>query len=106
MKSAALELSAHKIIVNAVIPGPIDTPLTRHRKRYAQAAGDLRSAKTTDELEAVTREKMSGQSPLGVAFIDPDDIAPTVVFLASDAARMISGAAIDVTAGVSASNAV
>jgi NAD(P)-dependent dehydrogenase (short-subunit alcohol dehydrogenase family) len=105
MKSAALELGAYKITVNAVIPGLIDTPLTRHRERYAAAAGDLDSKKSTEELEEATRTKMSGQSPLGVAFIDPEDIAPAVVFLASDAARMISGAAIDVTAGVSANNA-
>ena len=105
MKSAALELGSHKITVNAIVPGLIDTPLTRHRERYAQAAGDLHSDKSTETLEATTREKMSGQSPLGVAFIDPDDIAPAVVFLASDAARMVSGAAIDVTAGVSANNA-
>ena len=41
MKSAALELGVHKITVNAVIPGLIDTPLTRHRQRYAQAVDDL-----------------------------------------------------------------
>lgn len=37
MKSAALELAKHGITVNAVIPGLIDTPLTRHEERYAQA---------------------------------------------------------------------
>src|SRR5580698_4969649 len=36
MKLAALELGVHKITMNAVIPGLIDTPLTRHRQRYAQ----------------------------------------------------------------------
>ena len=40
-----------------------------------------------------------------MAFIDPADVAPVVVFLASDAARMVSGAAYDVTAGDSANNA-
>ena len=43
MKSAALELGEHKITVNAVIPGLIDTPLTRHRQRYEQAVDDLQS---------------------------------------------------------------
>ena len=37
MKSAALELGRYKITVNALIPGLIDTPLTRHEERYAQA---------------------------------------------------------------------
>jgi len=32
-------------------------------------------------------------------------VAPVVVFLASDAARMVSGATYDVTAGDSANNA-
>jgi len=36
MKSAALDLGEHGITVNAVVPGLIDTPLTRHHDRYAQ----------------------------------------------------------------------
>jgi NAD(P)-dependent dehydrogenase (short-subunit alcohol dehydrogenase family) len=43
VKSAALELGEHRLTVNAVIPGLTDTPLTRHRQRYAQAVGDLAS---------------------------------------------------------------
>jgi NAD(P)-dependent dehydrogenase (short-subunit alcohol dehydrogenase family) len=42
------------------------------------------------------------KSPLGVPWIEPEDIAPVVVFLASDAARMVSGATYDVTGGDSA----
>ena len=95
MKSAALELGTHKITVNCVVPGLIDTPLTRHRERYAQAAGDLDSPKSTAELEKIA----SGD------FIDPADIAAAVVFLASDAARMITGSSIDITGGDSANNA-
>ena len=72
------------------MPGLIDTPLTRHRERYAQAAGDLHSDKSTDELEKEAVEKLTAKSPFGVPFIDPDDIAPAVVFLASHGARMIS----------------
>jgi NAD(P)-dependent dehydrogenase (short-subunit alcohol dehydrogenase family) len=37
VKSAALEFATHHITVNAVMPGLIDTPLTRHEERYAQA---------------------------------------------------------------------
>ena len=37
MKSAALELGEYNITVNALIPGLINTPLTRREPRYAQA---------------------------------------------------------------------
>jgi len=102
MKSAALELGEHKITVNAVIPGLIDTPLTRHRQRYAQAAGDFASKETTAALEAEAKEKLIAKTPLGVPWIEPEAVVPAVVFLASDEAYMVSGAAYDVTAGDSA----
>jgi NAD(P)-dependent dehydrogenase (short-subunit alcohol dehydrogenase family) len=104
MKSAALELGSHNITVNAVIPGLIDTKLTRHESRYAQALQTSGKQPTGDESkdEKAAAEGLSKTSPLGVPWIDPEDVAPVVVFLASDAARMVSGATYDVTAGDSA----
>ena len=55
MKSAALELGEYKITVNALIPGLIDTPLTRHRQRYEQAVDDLRSTESDRGLEEEAR---------------------------------------------------
>jgi NAD(P)-dependent dehydrogenase (short-subunit alcohol dehydrogenase family) len=106
MKSAALELGQYAITVNALVPGLIDTPLTRHEERYAQA---LQAAGATPSGDAKQDErsaqgKLATKSPLGIPWIDPDDIAPVVVFLASDAARRVSGATYDVTAGDSANN--
>jgi NAD(P)-dependent dehydrogenase (short-subunit alcohol dehydrogenase family) len=103
MKSAALELGRYGITVNAVVPGLIDTPLTRHPERYAQAlvaAGKQPSGSPADEEAA--RKILAAASPLGVAWIEPQDVAPVVVFLASDEARMLSGGTYDVTAGDSA----
>jgi NAD(P)-dependent dehydrogenase (short-subunit alcohol dehydrogenase family) len=103
MKSAALELGRYGITVNALVPGLIDTPLTRHPERYAQAllaAGKTPSATPADEEMA--RQILTASSPLGVPWIEPEDLAPAVVFLASDEARMVSGATYDVTAGDSA----
>jgi len=37
MKSAALELGRYGITVDALVPGLVDTALTRHESRYAQA---------------------------------------------------------------------
>jgi len=102
MKSAALELGVHRITVNAVIPGLIDTALTRHRQRYAQAVDDFDSTQPTAVLEAEAMTKLSAKSPLGIPWIEPEAIAPAVVFLASDEAYMVSGATYDVTGGDSA----
>ncbi len=102
MKSAALELGEYKITVNAVVPGLIDTPLTRHRQRYAQAVDDLNSAAPTAALEAEAKKRLIAKSPLGIPWIEPEAIAPVVVFLASDDAYMVSGATYDVTGGDSA----
>lgn len=104
MKSAALELGQYGITVNAVIPGLTDTPLTRHRQRYAQVVDDLTNAEPLDKLEAEAKQKLSAKSPLGVPWLSPDAIAPAVVFLASDEASMVSGATYDVTGGDSANN--
>jgi len=106
MKSAALELAAHRITVNAVVPGLIDTALTRHEERYAQAIQEVAQAPAgTPADEDRARQILIAKTPLGVPWIDPQDVAPVVVFLASDAARMVSGATYDVTGGDSAHNA-
>lgn len=104
MKSAALELGDHGITVNALIPGLIDTPLTRHEQRYAQALASSGERPTGDEAQdehAAAQAKRSS-TPLDVPWLQPEDVAPVVVFLASDDARMVSGAAYDVTGGDSA----
>ena len=106
VKSAALEFGKYGITVNAVIPGLIDTPLTRHEERYAQAIQVSGKEPTGNEKkdEETTKQGLESKSPLGVTFIDPADIAPAVLFLASEAARMVTGAAYDVTGGDSANN--
>lgn len=103
MKSAALELGRHGITVNALVPGLVDTALTRHEERYAQAlAAAGRQPSGTPADEEAARKILAASSPLGVPWIEPEDLAPVVVFLASDDARMVSGATYDVTAGDSA----
>jgi SDR family mycofactocin-dependent oxidoreductase len=105
MKSAALELGPYNITVNAVIPGLIDTPLTRHQERYAQVLDDGgRSPTGSSEDEEQARKILATRTPLGVPWIEPEDVARVVVFLASAAARMVSGATYDVTGGDSAHN--
>jgi NAD(P)-dependent dehydrogenase (short-subunit alcohol dehydrogenase family) len=104
MKSAALELGEHGVTVNAVIPGLINTTLTRHEDRYAQAlaeAGQTPSGDPEQDEQAVI-EALKTKTPLGVPWLEPEDVAPVVVFLASDAARMVSGTSFAATGGDSA----
>jgi NAD(P)-dependent dehydrogenase (short-subunit alcohol dehydrogenase family) len=104
MKSAALELGRYGITVNALVPGLIDTALTRHEERYIQAlraAGETPTGDFKQDEEQV-KKTLGGKLPLGVPWIEPEDLAPVVVFLASDAARMVSGATYDATGGDSA----
>ncbi len=70
-KSLALELSKKNIRVNAVAPGPINTPLT------LSASSAWRDAKLAE-------------LPLGM-FGEPQDVANTVAFLVSDSARLYVG---------------
>ena len=104
MKSAALELGRYGITVNAVIPGLIDTALTRHEDRYAQMIRTVGGTPSgnVEEDERTAAEGEKKKLPLGVSWIDPEDVAPLVVFLASDEARMVSGTSFAATAGDSA----
>ncbi|MFJ3391600.1 SDR family NAD(P)-dependent oxidoreductase [Leifsonia aquatica] len=104
MKSAALDLGPHGITVNAVIPGLIDTALTRHEDRYAQMirTGGSEPTGNVDDDERTAAAASQKKLPLGVPWIEPEDVAPLVVFLASDAARMVSGTSFAATGGDSA----
>lgn len=104
VKSAALELGPHGITVNALVPGLVDTVLTRHEDRYKQALQVAGRVPTGDpsEDERAAIEVLRAKTPLGVPWIDPDDVAPVVVFLASEGARMVSGATFAATGGDSA----
>lgn len=70
-KALSREVSTHGVRVNAVAPGPINTELVM------ALSGEWRKAK-------------AAELPLG-HFGEPDDVAATVAFLASDDARIYVG---------------
>ena len=103
MKSAALELGKHKITVNTIEPGLIDTPLTRNDKRWSLAVGETMTTPPPEHpSEEETVEARLPKVPLGVPWLKPEQVAPVAVFLASDAAAMVTGATYDVNGGDSA----
>jgi 2-hydroxycyclohexanecarboxyl-CoA dehydrogenase len=83
-KTVARETARHHINVNCICPGPSDTPLFRNE--FAAASPKL--------AESLKRVIPWGR--LGV----PDDVAPAVVFLASDDANFITGQTLSVSGGL------
>jgi 2-hydroxycyclohexanecarboxyl-CoA dehydrogenase len=83
-KTVAREVARHHINVNCVCPGPSDTPL--FQKEFAE-----KSPKLAESLKRVIP-----WGRLGV----PDDVAPAVVFLASDDAGFITGQTLSVSGGL------
>lgn len=79
-KTVAREMASRNITVNAVAPGFIETAMT-------------------DELSDKVIEEMTGNIPLE-DLGQPDDVANAVLFLASDAAKYITGEVIRVDGGM------
>ena len=79
-RSLARELGSRSITVNSVAPGFSDTDMTR-------------------ALAEAQRDALQSQIPLG-RLGEPDDIAATVAFLASDAGQYITGETIHVNGGL------
>ncbi len=89
-QSLALELARHKIRVNAIAPGVIDTPMWDHvDSLFAEYEGKPTGQKKQEVGDAV---------PLGYMGA-PEDIAGPAVFLASDDASYITAQTYNVDGG-------
>jgi len=86
-KTLAIELGPYGVRANAICPGSVDGERMRSVIEREAAARGASS-------EEVTLEYVGGQSI--ARWVQPDEIADMCVFLASDAARMVSGQAIAV----------
>jgi NAD(P)-dependent dehydrogenase (short-subunit alcohol dehydrogenase family) len=94
-KQAAQELGKYNITVNAIAPGPVNTPMYRSQ-------GQMQSMGVNT---AVEQDKIIGpMMPLvNSGTLEPQAIANTALFLASDAASTISGTTIDNALGFNVS---
>ena len=90
-QALAREVAEHGIRVNCVCPGFVRTSM-QHREIAWEA-------KLRGMSEEAVREEYVSLTPLG-RLEEPEDVADTVVFLASDAARFITGEALNISGGV------
>ncbi|MEI7448182.1 MAG: SDR family NAD(P)-dependent oxidoreductase [Desulfomonile sp.] len=79
-KSLAREWGGKGVRVNAILPGLTNTPTIR------------------DFMNPRLKEALIAETPLG-RIADPSEIAAAIVFLSSDDASFITGAALEVTGG-------
>ncbi len=86
-RTAAAELAPKKIRVNAVNPGPIETPIFG------------KTGMTEEQLQGFA-QTVQGSVPMG-RFGQSEEVAKLVTFLASDAASYVTGGEYNVDGGVS-----
>jgi NAD(P)-dependent dehydrogenase (short-subunit alcohol dehydrogenase family) len=101
-KSAALELGPHNVTVNAILPGLVGTPLTYNEQRYRAAIAQSNRTPAANPTSQQTWDARAPTEPLQVGWLQPEDISPVAVFLASDAAALVTGAEYEVNGGDSA----
>lgn len=88
MRTLAVETVAEGITVNSICPGPVKTLMN-----------DKRIAYDAERLGRNLEEHERSLTPIG-GRLDPDDIAPMAVYLASDEARAVTGQAFNVCGGL------
>lgn len=83
-KAVAAEYAAAGIRINAICPGHIETPMTKHWEKMPEFMNVVKN---------MTPMQKAGQA---------EDVAKIVMFLASDQASYITGSAITIDGGMSA----
>ncbi|MDA8342221.1 MAG: mycofactocin-coupled SDR family oxidoreductase [Actinomycetota bacterium] len=94
MRSAAHDLAPHRIRVNSVHPGNVRTPMIDNPGMHALFRPDL-AAPTLDDMAA----GLATINLLPEPWVEPEDVTEAVLWLASDAARFVTGVTLPVDLG-------
>jgi (+)-trans-carveol dehydrogenase len=90
----AYELAEHFIRVNAICPTAVDTPMIQNDSLYRSFRPDLDQPGREDVKAGFTEMNL-----LPIPWVDPVDISNAIVWLASDAARYVTGVTLPIDAG-------
>lgn len=93
-RSLALDLGPYFVRANAILPSTVNTPMIHNDPSYKIYRPDL---------ENPTREEaMAGfynHNAIPMPYVEPEDVSETVLFLASNSSRYITGIGIPVDLG-------
>jgi SDR family mycofactocin-dependent oxidoreductase len=92
--SLANEVAEHGIRVNTLHPTNVRTPMIDNTTSARIFRPDLDAPTLDDGAEALRRINL-----LPIPWIEPDDVSAAVLWLSSDEARYVTGAAIPIDAG-------
>jgi (+)-trans-carveol dehydrogenase len=93
-RTLACELAEHFIRVNAICPTAVDTPMIQNEALYRSFRPDLENPGRED-----VKDGFMTMNLLPIPWVDPVDVSNAIVWLASDAARYITGVTLPVDAG-------
>ena len=94
MRALALELGEHSIRVNSIHPTTVNTPMLINDINFRLFRPDLENPQLEDVVPVYRTLNV-----LPVPWVEAEDIANAVIFLASDEGRFITGVALPVDAG-------
>ena len=80
--SMAIELAEKNIRINTVMPSSTNTPMLR----------EAFEGKSDEEIDRLTNKQVLG-------LVEPEDVASVILFLLSDASKMVTGRALYADAG-------
>lgn len=93
-RTLACELAGHFIRVNAVCPTACDTPMIQNEALYRSFRPDMSDPGREDVKDGFRQMNL-----LPIPWVDPVDVSNAIVWLASDAARYVTGVTLPVDAG-------
>jgi (+)-trans-carveol dehydrogenase/(-)-trans-carveol dehydrogenase len=94
MKVLAEELAADRIRVNSVHPTNVNTRLIQNESTYRLFRPDLENPTREDVIEP-----FQGLNLLPIPWVEPEDVAEAILYLAADSGRYVTGGTHRVDAG-------